>query len=118
MLLLNSCESSSSLERDKISKVLPLVKKTFNVKIYWTRFFRESCDEVKVEAENAQSASNQFTLHCAVVQSGQWKYIYNFNGNTTHDSFFIYQVLTDITIKWSTENETVLIPNLGECGPE
>ena len=63
----------------------------------------------KMEAQNTHFSGKQFTLHCALVLPGQPKYVYHLSDDTTHDSFFVHQVLTDVITKWGIENETVII---------
>ena len=61
------------------------------------------------EGQDAHFFGKQFTLHGAIVQSGQSKYVYHLSGDTTHDLFFVHRVLIDISTKWGIENETVII---------
>ena len=62
---------------DSISKVLPLIKETFNGRYIELDFPENFAMKPKMEAQDAHFSGKQFTLHCAIVLPGQPKYAYH-----------------------------------------
>ena len=63
----------------------------------------------KFEAQDAHFSGKQFPLHCKVVQPEGTQYVYHLSDNTTHDSFFVHHVLTDIITTRNINNQTIII---------
>ena len=94
---------------DNISKVVSLIKETFNGKYIELSFSENHTKKRKFEAQGTHFSGKQFTFHCGIVQAGRPKYVYYLSDGTTHNSFVAHQVLTDIITKWGIENETIII---------
>ena len=56
---------------DNISKVLPLIKETFNGRYIELDFSENLAMKPKIEPQDAHISGKQFTLHCTIVLPGQ-----------------------------------------------
>ena len=94
---------------DNVSKVLPLIKESFDGKYIELDFSENIAMKRKSEAQDSHFSGKPFSLHCAIVEPELPKYVYHLSDDTTHDSFFVHKVLIDIIERWSISNETVII---------
>ena len=65
--------------------------------------------KTKSEVQEAHFSGKQYTLHCAIVQPGEVKFIYHLSDDTTHDPSFVQQVLEDIFDRWEIRDETIVV---------
>ena len=65
--------------------------------------------KTKSEVQEAHFSGKQYTLHCAIVQPGEVKFIYHLSDDITHDPSFVQQVLEDIFDRWEIRDETIVV---------
>ena len=94
---------------DNIAKVFLLIKETFNSCYIELDFSQNLAMKPKFQPQDAHFSGKQFTFHCAIVEPEGPKYVCHLSDDTTHDSYFVHHVLTDIITTRNINNQTHII---------
>ena len=69
---------------DNISKVLPLIRESFEGRYIELDFSENISMKPKYEVQDAHFSGKKFALHCSIVEPGEEKYVYNLSVDATH----------------------------------
>ena len=99
---------------ENVGTIFPIIRKSFSGTYIELDFSENISEKPKYEVQNAHFSGVQYSLHCAIVEPGEEKYVFHLSDDTTHDPAFVEAVLEDIFEKGGikkdgTKNDAVMI---------
>ena len=94
---------------DNLTSVFPLLKESYTGKFIELDFSQNLSLRPKDEVQSAHFSRRQFTLYCAIVEPGDYRYHYHISNDTKHDPIFFDQVIRDVITKYNIRNKNLWI---------
>ena len=76
---------------------------------FWEYYNQNEVESAKFEVQDEHFSGKKYTLHCAIAEPGEQKYVYHLSDDTVHDPTFVNEILADIFRRWNIRDERITV---------